>query len=341
MRGVNSSSTVLVAVAGVFILFFAVLLVPLMVVSGVGGAAPMGSLENCEAEQPKANKNAKKIPPAYLALYKKAGAEYGISWTVLAGVGQVETSHGQSKLPGATSGENYAGAGGPMQFLEPTWKAYGVDGNEDGKKDRYDPADAIPGAANYLKASGAPKQLRKAIFAYNHSNEYVDLVLSWAEKYGSVAEARETGTPSCTSEADEGSETSSAPSNFKRRSPRTGATGCAAVTQLMIGELDTVLGRYTVIGCARPGDPQDHGTGHAADFMLSAGGRMPFPEGQALGKRTADYLISNYRRLRVKYVIWQQRIWNPSICKCWRQMEDRGSITQNHFDHVHASVLSK
>ncbi|NED49911.1 lytic transglycosylase domain-containing protein, partial [Micromonospora aurantiaca] len=53
----------------------------------------------------------------------------------------------------------------------------------DGKKDRYDPADAIPSAAAYLKHNGAPQRMKTAIFQYNHSSDYVDLVLDWAKRY--------------------------------------------------------------------------------------------------------------------------------------------------------------
>ncbi|NDU74198.1 transglycosylase SLT domain-containing protein [Actinomadura sp. DSM 109109] len=123
------------------------------------------------------------IPSNYLKLYKEAGPKYDIPWYVIAGIGRVETDHGRSTLPGVHSGENFAGAGGPMQFLQPTFDAYGVDGDRDGRKDRYNPADAIYSAANYLHASGAPAQTRKAIYAYNHSWDYVDLVLSWAQRY--------------------------------------------------------------------------------------------------------------------------------------------------------------
>ncbi|WP_285572170.1 NlpC/P60 family protein [Actinoallomurus iriomotensis] len=125
------------------------------------------------------------IPADYLALYKKAGEQYGIPWNLLAGIGKVETDHGRSPLPGVHSGENEAGAGGPMQFIPSTWAAYGVDGNGDGRKDRYDLADAIPAAARYLKASGAPSRTEAAIFAYNHSRKYVQDVLAWAARYGS------------------------------------------------------------------------------------------------------------------------------------------------------------
>ena len=55
-----------------------------------------------------------------------------------------------------------------------SWRAYGVDANEDGRKDPYNPVDAIFAAARYLKAAGAEEDLRKAIFAYNHADWYVE-----------------------------------------------------------------------------------------------------------------------------------------------------------------------
>jgi hypothetical protein len=70
-----------------------------------------------------------------------------------------------------------------MQFLAATWARYGVDADQDGTADRWNPADAIYSAANYLRASGAPRDIRGAVFAYNHSAAYVDDVLRWAARY--------------------------------------------------------------------------------------------------------------------------------------------------------------
>ena len=166
-------------------LFAGLLFVPLLFGGGrflFSGAANCVDVSQAGA-QPEAGGDAQAIPADYLALYKDAGEKYGIPWNVLAAVGKVETDHGRSNLPGVGSGENYAGAGGPMQFLAPTFKSFGVDGDKDGRKDRYDPKDAIPSAANYLKHSGAPDRMRSAIFAYNHSWDYVNLVLDWAKRY--------------------------------------------------------------------------------------------------------------------------------------------------------------
>ncbi len=74
-----------------------------------------------------------------------------------------------------------------MQFLGSTWARYGVDGDGDGRIDRWDPADAIYSAANYLRAAGAPGDYQRALFAYNHANWYVAEVEHWAALYRAPA----------------------------------------------------------------------------------------------------------------------------------------------------------
>ncbi|MEZ0071648.1 NlpC/P60 family protein [Planotetraspora sp. GP83] len=123
------------------------------------------------------------IPPDYLRLYQQAGQTYGIPWQVLAGIGKAESDHGRGVAVGIRYGANHAGAMGPMQFLGSTWTTYGVDGNGDGRTDAYDSADAIPSAAKYLKASGAPGDLYRAIWRYNHTDWYVRRVLGYAREY--------------------------------------------------------------------------------------------------------------------------------------------------------------
>jgi hypothetical protein len=127
----------------------------------------------------------KDIPPAYLELYRQAASRYGLDWSILAAIGRVECDHGRDpdhscSIRGAV---NSAGAGGPMQFLTTTWARYGVDGDGDGVIDRWSPADAVYSAANYLRASGAPGDYRRAIYAYNHAGWYVDEVERWASSY--------------------------------------------------------------------------------------------------------------------------------------------------------------
>jgi hypothetical protein len=132
------------------------------------------------------------IPRAYLVLYQAAGERYRIDWTVLAAIGSIETDHGRSTAPGVRSGVNSHGCcAGPMQFYvagrHSTWATYGVDGNGDGRLSPYEPADAIPAAARYLRASGAPRDYRGAIYAYNHADWYVEDVLARAARYRGAA----------------------------------------------------------------------------------------------------------------------------------------------------------
>ncbi|GAA4238138.1 NlpC/P60 family protein [Actinomadura meridiana] len=127
------------------------------------------------------------IPPAYLRWYLDAAQTCpGLPWNVLAAIGKLESDHGRSTAPGVHSGANSAGAGGPMQFIPTTWAAYGVDGDHDGHTSRYNPADAIYGAAHYLCANHAGKggkHLRQAIWQYNNADWYVRKVLDLAARY--------------------------------------------------------------------------------------------------------------------------------------------------------------
>lgn len=139
------------------------------------------------------------IPAQLLPVYQAAArTRCSMPWEILAAIGKIETDHGRSTLPGVASGENAAGAGGPMQFLQATWDVYGHDGDGDGIKDRYNAVDAIWGAANYLCASGASTRpeagdaatyvlrLQAALFVYNPSDVYVADVLAMAATYRAV-----------------------------------------------------------------------------------------------------------------------------------------------------------
>jgi len=122
------------------------------------------------------------------------------------------------------------------------------------------------------------------------------------------------------------------------KSPIIGNSMTARMRKVLL-EIDGKFGPFPAIGCSRPGDPQDHGTGTACDFMESSGGKMPSASAKAHGDSVAQYVISNASRLGIKYVIWRQRIYDMRGSGAWKPMEDRGSITANHFDHVHVSVL--
>ena len=118
------------------------------------------------------------IPPFLLPIYQACGTEYGIPWEVLAAINKIETGFGTNLNVSS------AGAVGWMQFLPSSWEAFGLDANGDGRKDPYNPVDAICAAAHYLKLAGGGKHLYDAIFAYNHADWYVQEVLLYARAYG-------------------------------------------------------------------------------------------------------------------------------------------------------------
>jgi Transglycosylase SLT domain len=122
-------------------------------------------------------------PSSYLQLFQESAAQYcpGLSWTVLAAIGQIESGDGQNEGPST------AGALGPMQFLPSTWQTWGTDGFGDtGAPNIMNPYDAVPSAARLLCADGAAsggQGLRNAIFDYNHASWYVNEVLTLAGEY--------------------------------------------------------------------------------------------------------------------------------------------------------------
>jgi hypothetical protein len=122
--------------------------------------------------------------PSYMLIYQHAAASEcpGLSWSVLAAIGQVESGHGRD------TSTSYAGAMGPMQFLPSTFVTYAVDGDNDGSADIMSAPDAIFTAAHYLCANGAagnPDALYRAIWHYNHADWYVQMVLTLAQQYAS------------------------------------------------------------------------------------------------------------------------------------------------------------
>ncbi|NVI89538.1 hypothetical protein [Actinomadura sp. BRA 177] len=128
----------------------------------------------------------------------------------------------------------------------------------------------------------------------------------------------------------------------KKYKPESPSIGMGGVTPRMLkvkNTLDLEMGPFPTIGCVRhTGDPQDHGTGHACDFMVTTGGVMAGGSAKAQGDRTAEYAISHASALGIKYVIWRQRIYDMRS-PGWRMMENRGGVTANHYDHVHVSVF--
>jgi len=178
------------------------LAVPILIGTNVFFAASAGcsGQQTGTAGQPTGSAKANSIPANYLYWYKKVGNQYGVPWTILAGIGTVESDNGQTTLPGVHSGQNGFGAAGPMQIgiggaAGNTWGGApihpasqvvtGVATDEDGAgvANVYDPADAIAGTAKYLLEFQVQTDPSAAIFAYNHLQSYVQSVLYYAAQY--------------------------------------------------------------------------------------------------------------------------------------------------------------
>jgi cell wall-associated NlpC family hydrolase len=166
--------------------FGLLLVVTLGLVSVVAAASGSGSATSAAGgagtDSAATSPNTAAIPGHWLTLYQRAATTCpGLPWSVLAAIGTVETSSGQSTLPGVWSGSNSAGAEGPMQFEPPTFAAYATVGPGGVRPaSPYDPIDAVYTAATYLCANGAgsASTLHLAIDDYNHSQTYVDTVLT-------------------------------------------------------------------------------------------------------------------------------------------------------------------
>ncbi len=220
---------------------------PTALSGGVGakGAAGDGVSARARAE----------IPPEYLRLYLQAAARHGLDWAVLAGIGRVECDHGQDPDPSCTQegAVNSAGAGGPMQFLASTWAQYGVDVEGDGPPDRWNPADAIFGAANYLRASGAPANYRDAIYAYNHAWWYVAEVERWAAIYrGPPGAVQAAGTPVDTEagagQLGSGIDSAGAPGHAGHAGSEIGGVGgISAISGASAAPIETIPGERAVL----------------------------------------------------------------------------------------------
>ena len=205
-RGTSPRGLIVAIVSGVGLLLTAVLAAPIVMFASSGLIAATGTSctsgrGSTSTVQPVASQSARNsIPASYLALFESIGKRYRVPWTILAGIGKVESDDGQSTLPGVHSGANAFGAAGPMQIgilgaagnewggapVHPAReKVNGIatDANGDGVASVYEPADAIAGAAKYLLGHGVLSNTEQAIFAYNHLQSYVQSVLYWAGVY--------------------------------------------------------------------------------------------------------------------------------------------------------------
>ena len=149
-----------------------------------GGVSPgsdgAGTFEIDRLNVPNFVINNFEIPPFLLPIYQACGSEYGIPWEVLASINRAETTFGTNV------GDSSAGAMGWMMFMPASWAEWGVDANGDKIKDPYNPVDAICAAGNYLEYFGYAEDPYEAIFAYNHADWYVQLILEYAQIYSAI-----------------------------------------------------------------------------------------------------------------------------------------------------------
>ncbi|MBO2464935.1 C40 family peptidase [Actinomadura violacea] len=184
----SKATSKLVAVGAAIVLLWMLMIVLTVSLIGSGGLCSAPT-----AGQPAASGDARDIPANYLAIYQKTGRDYAIPWNVLAAIGKVESDHGRDPGSGVRHGANWAGAAGPMQIgiggaAGTSWQRRGVDGNGDGHKDVYDPADAIPTAARILiEDKGYRSDARTAVRRYNGSGPqaeaYATKVMALAQRY--------------------------------------------------------------------------------------------------------------------------------------------------------------
>jgi murein DD-endopeptidase MepM/ murein hydrolase activator NlpD len=129
-------------------------------------------------------------------LWQRAGAAYGIPWSVLAAINKVESDFGRNMGPSS------AGAVGWMQFMPSTWLRWGMDGNGDGVADPWNAEDAMFSAARYLAASGGSADISTAVFSYNHADWYVREVLDIARLYDEGGVPSDAGSTDVTFQLD-------------------------------------------------------------------------------------------------------------------------------------------
>ncbi len=199
---------------GVATLALPLLIITSVVVLAANGAAliaPALTPQTAASEEALAD-----IPPELLALYQQAAqACDGLSWQILAGIAKVESNHGRhgratidpdgrirppiigipldgtngtAAIPDTDNGRFdgdpvWDRAVGPFQFIPTSWAIFGVDGNGDAIADPNNIYDAVPAAVAHLCPTGTVTDIETAIFTYNHSTSYVDLVLEWADTY--------------------------------------------------------------------------------------------------------------------------------------------------------------
>lgn len=226
------------------------------------------------------------IPSDYLGLYRQAGSAYKIPWTVLAAIGAIESDHGRSTAPGVRSGVNAFGCcAGPMQFNltdgpPSTWQGYRVDGDNDGDMDPYDPRDAIPSAARYLRVllDRAGGKITDAVLGYNHSRAYVADALARAREYAHTPEDALATAPAAACAVGSGEVPADLRRTVRLGSPRSyallpawamaGGRPAQPIDARLLDNALWLLRTYRLrVTAAREGGHSTHGDGTALDLV--------------------------------------------------------------------------
>ncbi len=245
----------------------------------IGIAAAVGGVGGCGEGGEAATGTIKGgVPKKLVPIYQAASARYGLGPkgpAMLASINFNETSFGTNM--NNTTG---SGAEGWMMFMPETWSAYGVDANGDGRKDPFDPEDAIFAAARYLRASGAPGNWHDAIFAYNHAEWYVERIMGDFRTFQGTGTATvQASASSCSPSVGGNAMLHHAvrldqPRQFKALPARlwVGSGSPEAVDARIWADAVWLLETYDlVVTAAREGGHRTHGDGTAMDMVPASG----------------------------------------------------------------------
>ena len=187
---------------------------------------------------------------------------------------------------------------------------------------------ASPQAASTVETTTTPVEEKTTETTVTSSEEVKEASSNEATTAVSTYQPEETKTTSATYAAP------AAPDYAGLAVAKSENAGLQPQTAAFKEEIANLFGITSFSGY-RPGDSGDHGKGLAIDFMV--------PESSELGDKIAEYAVQNMASRGISYIIWKQRFYAPFDSKygpanTWNPMPDRGSVTENHYDHVHVSM---
>ena len=187
---------------------------------------------------------------------------------------------------------------------------------------------ASPQAASTVAPTTTPVEEKSIETTATSSEEVKEVASSESRPAVSTYQPEETKTASSTYAAP------AAPDYAGLAVAKSENAGLQPQTAAFKEEITNLFGITSFSGY-RPGDSGDHGKGLAIDFMV--------PESSELGDKIAEYAVQNMASRGISYIIWKQRFYAPFDSKygpanTWNPMPDRGSVTENHYDHVHVSM---